>query len=124
MLAWEMDDVVAVDGTKIKINVGSTQNGKSRIAAITGGALATGALVFPYTSPVALIWGLKKGDEAVLRGSRLFAATAGTPVDVAGLRPRPGGVVYRDRDTVKASAAPPTNTSFEQGFGRKGGRPN
>ena len=30
-----------------------------------------------------------------------------------------GGVVYRDRDTVKASAAPPTKTSFEHGFGRK-----
>jgi hypothetical protein len=120
MLAWEMDDVVAVDGSKIKISVGSVQNGKSRTAAVTGSALATGALIFPYTSPVALIWGLKKGDEAVLRGSRIFAATAGTPAEVSGLRPRPGGVVYRDRETVKASDAPPTSTSFEQGFGRKG----
>lgn len=125
MLAWEMDDVVAVDGTKIKVNVGSVQNGKSRTAAVTGSALATGALVFPYTSPVALIWGLKKGDEAVLRGSRIFAATAGTPAEVSGLRPRPGGVVYRDRETVKASSAPPTSTTFEQGFGRKGSfKPN
>ena len=121
MLAWEMDDVVAVDGSKIKINVTGTQTGQSRSAAVAGGALATGAMIFPYTSPVALIWGLKKGDEAVLRGSRIFAAIAGGPTEVAGLRPRPGGVVYRDRETVKASTAPPTSTNFEQGFKAKGG---
>ena len=115
MLAWEMDEVVAVDGSKIKVRVGSVQTGKSRTAAVTGGALATGAVIFPYSSPVALIWGLKKGDEAVLRGSRIFAATTGTPVEVAGLRPPKGGVVYRDRETVKASDAPPTSTNFDSG---------
>lgn len=121
MLAWEMDDVVAVDGSKIKINVTGTQTGKSRSAAVAGSALATSAVIFPYTSPVGLIWGLKKGEEAVLRGSRIFAAIAGGPTEVSGLRPRPGGVVYRDRETVKASAAPPTSTNFEQGFKAKGG---
>ena len=76
------------------------------------GGVATGALVFPYSSPVALIWGLKKGDEAVLRGSRVFSATVTGDSKIAGLQPRPEGVVYRDRETVKASTAPPTNTSF------------
>ena len=122
MLAWEMDDVVTVDGTKIKIKVTGTQSGTSRSAAIAGGALATGALIFPYSSPVALIWGLKKGDEAVLRGSRIFAAVAGNETEITGLRPRPDGVVYRDRETVKASDAPPTSTSFDRsGFRPKGG---
>ena len=126
MLGWEMDDVVAVDGSRIKIEVTGTQTGKSLTPAVAGGALATGALIFPYTSPVALIWGLKKGEEAVLRGSRIFAAIAESPSDITGLRPRPGGVVYRDRETVKASTAPPTSTSFENGgFKPKGGfRPN
>jgi hypothetical protein len=126
MLAWEMDNVVAVDGSKVKINVSGTQSGRNRMAAVAGGALATGAVFLPYTSPVGLIWGLKKGDEAVLRGSRIFAATAGTPAEIVGLRPRPGGVVYRDRETVKASAAPPTSTSFDSGgFKPRGGfRPN
>jgi hypothetical protein len=125
MLAWEMDDVVAVDGTKIKIKVTGTQSGTSRSAAIAGGALATGALIFPYSSPVALIWGLKKGDEAVLRGSRIFAAVAGNETEITGLRPRPDGVVYRDRETVKASDAPPTSTSFDRsGFKFKGFRRN
>jgi hypothetical protein len=120
MLAWEMDYITAVDGTHIPITLRGKQNGTNRTAAMAGGAVATGALIFPYTSPVALIWGLKKGDEAVLRGSKVFAAGIRTETEIAGIQPRPGGVVYRDRDTVKASAAPPTKTNFEQGYGRKG----
>ena len=119
MLAWEMEYIVGIDGTRIPIALRGKQNGANRIAALAGGAVATGALIFPYSSPAALIWGLKKGDEAVLRGSRVFSANVRTKTEVAGLQPRPGGVVYRDRDTVKASAAPPTKTNFEQGYGRK-----
>lgn len=114
MLAWEMLYVTAVDGTQVPIQLAGKQQGTSRSAAILGGAVATGALIFPYSSPVALIWGLKKGDEAVLRGSRLFSAQVGTIAEVTGLQPRPAGVVYRDRETVKASTAPPTNTQFER----------
>jgi hypothetical protein len=122
MLAWQMDYVVAVDGTHIPLQVSGKQTGANRSLAAAGGAAATAALVFPYTSPVALIWGLKKGDEAILRGSRVFNATVPTETEVAGLQPRPGGVIYRDRDTVKASAAPPTNTNFDRGgFKPKGG---
>ncbi len=125
MLAWAMEYVVAVDGTQIPIKVTGRQNGKNRAFAIAGGAVATGALIFPYSSPVALIWGLKKGDEAVLRGSKVFLATVRTTTEVAGLWPRPGGVKYHDRDTVNASAAPPTSTSFERGsFKPQGFRPN
>ena len=119
MLAWEMEYVVAIDGTRIPITLSGKQNGTNRTAMMAGGALATGALIFPYTSPVALIWGLKKGDEAVLRGSRVFAASVRAETEIAGIQPRPGGVIYRDRDTVKASAAQPTKTNFERGFGRK-----
>lgn len=119
MLAWEMEYIVGIDGTRIPIALSGKQNGANRIAVLAGGAVATGALIFPYSSPAALIWGLKKGDEAVLRGSKVFTANVRTNTDIAGLQPRPGGVVYRDRDTVKASAAPPTKTNFEQGFGRK-----
>jgi hypothetical protein len=120
MLAWEMEYVVGVDGSRIPIQLAGTQNGPNRMAAIAGGAVATGALVFPYSSPVALIWGLKKGEEAILRGSRVFNATVTAESQIAGLQPRREGVVYRDHETVKASTAPPTRTNFEQGFGRKG----
>ena len=125
MIAWEMEYVVGVDGSRIPIQLVGKQMGASRTAVMAGGALATGALLFPYTSPVALVWGLKKGDEAVIRGSRVFSATVVSDSQIAGLQPRPDGVVYRDPETVKASTAPPTNTNFERGFGRKGSfRPN
>jgi len=115
MLAWEMEYIEGVDGTRIPISLSGKQTGRNRTAEMAGGALATGALLFPYSSPVALIWGLKKGDDAELRGSRVFTASVRTGTKVAGIQPRPGGVLYRDRDTVKASAAPPTNTNFERG---------
>jgi hypothetical protein len=120
MLAWEMEYIVGVDGTRIPIALSGKQKGTNRIAVMAGGAAATGALIFPYSSPAALIWGLKKGEEAVLRGNKLFAANVRTQTEIGGIQPRPGGVVYRDRETVKASAAPPTKTNFPRGFGRKG----
>ena len=126
MLAWEMEYVVGIDGSQIPVQLVGKQIGTNRAAVMAGGALATGALMFPYTSPIGLIWGLKKGDEAVLRGSRVFNATVVSNSQIAGLQPRPEGVVYRDRETVKASTAPPTNTNFERGgFRPKGAyRPN
>lgn len=119
MLAWELEYIVAVDGTRIPVSLSGKQTGSNRTAVMAGGAVATGALIFPYTSPVALVWGLKKGDEAVLRGSRVFPARVQANTEIAGIQPRQGGVIYRDRETVKASAAPPTKTTFEKGFGRK-----
>ena len=121
MLAWELQYVVGVDGTQIPIQLVGKQSGKNRSAAIAGGALATGALIFPYSSPVALIWGLKKGDEAVLRGNRIFSAVVGVNTQIAGFQPRPGGIVLHDMETVKASTAPPTSTNFERGFKSRGG---
>lgn len=121
MLAWEMEHVVAVDGTRVPISLSGKQIGTSRSLAIAGGAVATGALVFPYSSPVALIWGLKKGDEAVLRGSRVFKANARGETQIAGVPSPPSDrIVYRDRETVKSSTAPPTPANFDRG----GFRPN
>src|SRR5215216_891919 len=121
MLAWELQYVVAVDGTRIPIQLAGKQSGKNRSAAIAGRAVATGALIFPYSSPVALIWGLKKGEEAILRGSRIFSASVGANTQIAGFQPRPGGNILHDMETVKASTAPPTSTNFERGFKSKGG---
>ena len=118
MLAWELQDVVGVDGTRVPIQLAGKQYGKNRSAAVAGSAVgsavATGALIFPYSSPVALIWGLKKGDEAVLRGSRVYSALVGANTQIAGFQPRPGGIILHDMNTVKASAAPPTSTTFQR----------
>lgn len=126
MLAWELEYVVGVDGTRIPIQLTGQQKGKNRSAAIAGSAVgsavATGALIFPYSSPVALIWGLKKGEEAVLRGSRVFSAFVKAKTEIAGFQPRPGGPILHDMETVKASTAPPTSTNFDRsGFKPKAG---
>jgi hypothetical protein len=127
MLAWEMEYAVALDGTRIPIQVSGESKGSNRSAAIAGGAIATGALIFPYTSPVGLIWGLKKGQEAVLRGSKPFTAAVRNDIDVAGLRSREGRVIYHNRDTVKASSAPLAPIQFPRESAKPGGgsfRPN
>jgi len=124
MLAWEMVSVTAVDGTRIGLKLTGEQKGANKAALMAGGAAATAALIFPYSSPVALIWGLKKGDEAVLRGSKVFFAAVNSDVAVTGIQPRQGGVVYHDRETVKASAAPPTSTNFPRGSVKFGGSKN
>ena len=129
MLAWELQYVVGVDGKQIPIQLAGKQYGKNRSAAVAGSAVgsavATGALIFPYSSPVALIWGLKKGDEAVLRGSKIYSALVGANTQIAGFQPRPGGNILHDMDTVKASAAPPAPTTFQrQSVRPKGFRSN
>ena len=104
---------VGVDGTRIPVQLAGQQNGKSRTGVVAGSAVATGALIFPYASPVALIWGLKKGEEAVLRGSNVVSAIVKTKTEVAGFQPRPGGcAILHDMETVRASTAPLTPTTF------------
>jgi hypothetical protein len=110
VLAWAMEYVVAVDGTRLPLEVSGRVKGNNRSAVVAGGALATGALVFPYTSPVGLIWGLKKGDEAILRGSKPFAAVISTDQEVAGLPAAKNKLILHDMDTVKAAIAPPPDT--------------
>ena len=61
-----MEDVVAVDGTVVPIKLSDRLLGKNRSKAVVAAAIATGAAILPYSSPVSLIWALKKGDEAVL----------------------------------------------------------
>lgn len=124
MLAWELEYVVGVDGTRIPVQLKGQQTGKSRAAAVAGSAVATGALIFPYSSPVALIWGLKKGEEAVLRGSKVVSVIVKTKTEIAGFQPRPGGPILHDMETVKASTAPPTNTTFDRGSVKFKGRSN
>ncbi len=82
-------------------------------------AIATGAIVFPYTPPAGLIWALKKGDEAVLDESRKSSAIVSNNTDVAGLLPRTKKVFYhsveklKTADSEKAAGLAPFNDSFK-----------
>jgi hypothetical protein len=114
MLAWAMEYVVAVDGTRLPLQISGRIKGNSRSFAVAGGVVATGALIFPYTSPVGLIWGLKKGDEAILRGSKPFVAVVSAEREVTSLAPQRNRLIFHDMDTVKASITPSAPAQLER----------
>jgi hypothetical protein len=118
MLAWVLDDVVAVDGTRIPIKLADRLAGKNRSKAVVAAAIATGAMVLPYTSPVGLIWALKKGDEAVLDQSRKSTAVVNNNADVAGHTPQSKKVIYHSTEQLKAAEAAkgPGLTPLGDGF--------
>ena len=111
-LEFTMQDVVAVDGTRVPIHLSSRVKGNNHITGVTVAAIATGALVFPYAaSPVGLIWALKKGDDAVLeQGTKLNATVKGNQ-EVAGLVPERKKPIYHPVDTKKGN-----NTSRGSGL--------
>lgn len=105
LLGWIVEDVVAVDGTRVPIKLSDRLQGKNRSKAVVAAAIATGAAVLPYSSPVALIWALKKGDEAVLDESRKSIALVSGDMEVAGLLPKSKKVIYHSGEQLKAADA-------------------
>jgi hypothetical protein len=103
LLGWVMEDVVAVDGTHVPIKLSDRLQGKNRSKAVVAAAIATGAVVLPYSSPVGLIWALKKGDEAVLDESRKSIALVSGDMEVAGLLPKTKKVIYHSAEQLKAA---------------------
>lgn len=112
-LTFEMEQIVAIDGTRIPVQLTFSTDGGNRTGQMAAGAAATSALIFPYTAPAAIVWGFKKGDEAVIRGNKQFAAVIKTNVEVAGLLPDDDRVIYHYAESLKAKAAgSPTPTKF------------
>jgi hypothetical protein len=116
LLGWVMEDVVAVDGTRVPIKFSDRLAGKNRSKVVVAAAIATSAAVFPYTSPVGLIWALKKGDEAVLDQSRKSAAVVGDNTEVLGLVPKKRKVINYSAEKLRAANSAkksgPMNNSF------------
>lgn len=116
-LRWVLEDVVAVDGTRVPINFAGHVKGKNRSAAVAAAAVATGALVFPYSAPAALIWWLKEGEDAVLDQSNKSSATVRDNTDVTGLPPAKRKVVYHDVNKLKTVASNKTQSrAFNKSF--------
>jgi hypothetical protein len=111
-LTFQMEHIVAMDGTKIPVLLTAAAEGGNRTGMLAVGAAATSALIFPYTAPAALVWGFKKGDDAVVRGSKQFAAVIKNDMEIAGLVPEKDRVIYHYAESLKAkqnSTATPTN---------------
>jgi len=76
-LAWEMRDVVALDGSKVPLEFTKRTKGDSKGGTVATGVIVTGVLFWP----AAPFWGFKKGKDAkVPAGSRFEVAVHGNAV--------------------------------------------
>jgi hypothetical protein len=111
-LTFEMEHILAMDGSKIPVLLTAAAEGGNRTGVLALGAASTAALIFPYTAPAAIVWGFKKGDDAVVRGNKQFAAVIKNDIEVVGLVPEKDRVVYHYAESLKAkesSTSTPTN---------------
>lgn len=70
-LAWKMEYVLAVDGTKIPLQAPGRLVGDSKAAKVAAQTILTGAALW-FIAPVALLHGFKRGQNAILpAGKRL-----------------------------------------------------
>jgi len=102
-LIWKMEDVTAVDGTLVPIEFSGEVKGTNRSKSVVAAAIVTGAIVFPYTPPAGLIWGLKKGEHAVAYKSLRSKAMVSVGTDVAGVVPEKKRVIYHSQEQLKAA---------------------
>ncbi|HJP93165.1 MAG TPA: hypothetical protein VJ875_14500, partial [Pyrinomonadaceae bacterium] len=96
------ESILGIDGTRIPVQLTAAAEGGNRSGMVAVGAAATSALIFPYTAPAAIVWGFKKGDDAVVRGSREFAAVIKSDTEVLGFVPDKDRVIYHFADSLKA----------------------
>jgi len=76
-LAWAMENVTAVDGTRIQLQAGGRIVGDSKSAKVITQTIAMGALLW-VVAPVALFHGFKRGENAILpAGKRLEVLVQG-----------------------------------------------
>lgn len=101
-LTFDMEQIVAIDGTRIPVQLTAGAEGKNSAGVLAVGAAATSALIFPYTAPAAIVWGFKKGDDAVVRGSKEFGAVIKNDTEVVGLVPDKDKTIYHYAESLKA----------------------
>jgi hypothetical protein len=70
-LAWMMQDVIAVDGSKIPLEFTKSTRGDSKGGTVATGIIVTGVLFWP----AAPFWGFKKGKDAKIPAGRRFDVT-------------------------------------------------
>ena len=107
-LTWRMDEIRAVDGSKIPVQLGGAASGTNNGPQMAAGVAATAAVIFPYTAPAAAVWAFKKGDEAVVRGSKRFAAVSIREMEVIGIVPNNERVFYHNSIKAAAGSAAPS----------------
>jgi hypothetical protein len=79
-LAWTMQDVVAVDGSRVPLEFNKSTKGDSKGGTVATGVIITGVLFWP----AAPLWGFKKGKDAKVPAGQRFGVTVhgNAPVQV------------------------------------------
>lgn len=111
-LTFEMEQIVAIDGKRVPVQLSAAAEGGNRTGQLAAGVAVTSALIFPYTAPAAIVWGFKKGDDAVFRGNKEFAAIIRDDTEVVGLVPVKDRIIYHYAEALKAKvngSSTPTN---------------
>ena len=67
-LAWAMQDVVAVDGSRVPLEFSKSTKGDSKGGTVATGVIVTGVLFWP----AAPLWGFKKGKDAKVPAGQRF----------------------------------------------------
>ena len=70
-LAWTMQDVAAVDGTRVPLEFLTSRKGDSKGGTVATGVIVTGLLFWP----AAPFWGFKKGKDAKVPAGQRFEVT-------------------------------------------------
>ena len=86
-IAWMMQDVTAVDGTRIPLAAGGRIVGDSKGAKVATQMIITGALL-PIIAPVALLHGFKRGENALIPAGKRFEVSVSSEATVAVTPPR------------------------------------
>jgi hypothetical protein len=86
-IAWTMQDVTAVDGTRIPLTTEGRIVGDSKGAKVATQVIITGALL-PLIAPVALLHGFKRGENAVIPAGKRFQVSVSSDATVAVRPPR------------------------------------
>lgn len=80
-LAWTMQDVTAVDGTRVPVQFAGRVVGDSKGAKVAT-QIALTAAALPLLAPVALLHGFKRGENAFIPAGKRFAATVSSEAHV------------------------------------------
>jgi hypothetical protein len=86
-IAWMMQDVTAVDGTRIPLASAGRIVGDSKGAKVATQMILTGALL-PLIAPVALLHGFKRGENAMIPAGKRFEVSVSNDATVAVSPPR------------------------------------
>ena len=86
-IAWTMQDVTAVDGTRIPLASTGRIVGDSKGAKVATQMILTGALM-PLIAPVALLHGFKRGENAFIPAGKRFEMSVSNDATVAVTPPR------------------------------------